>query len=84
MVVQSSSDRLPMNILVNILKEFKSSHSANNQLQVNILSNFNTEYDIQKKIMLLSLTLASDPAVSQTIQKQRRDFYEKAKIKVRI
>ena len=84
MVVQSSSDRLPMNILVNILKEFKSSHSANTQLQVNILSNFNTEYDIQKKIMLLSLTLASDPAVSQTIQKQRRDFYEKEKIKVRI
>ena len=70
-----------MNSLLNVLNEFKAS---NCKLKMDILSNFNSEYDIQKKIMLLSLTLASDPSASQTVQKQRREFYEKSKNKVRI
>ena len=81
-MTQATSDRVPMHALVNILNEFKSSHSANSQLKHEIMSNFNSEYDIQKKIMLLSLTLASDPSVTASAQKQRRDFYEKSKSKV--
>ena len=83
-VEQASTDRLPMNALMNILNEFKHSHSASNQLKVDIMSNFNSEYDIQKKIMLFSLTLASDPSVSPSVQKQRREFYEKSKLKVKL
>ena len=75
---------MPINSLLNVLKEFKNAQSTNNQYKKEILSNFYAEYDIQKKIMLLSLTLASDPAVSQSIQKQRREFYEKSKLKVKI
>ena len=71
-----------MNALISALKEFKNSNSINNQYKKEILSNFYSEYDIQKKIMLLSLTLASDPLVSHSLQKQRREFYEKSKLKV--
>lgn len=71
-----------MNALISALKEFKNSNSMNNQYKKEILSNFYSEYDIQKKIMLLSLTLASDPLVSHSLQKQRREFYEKSKLKV--
>ena len=81
-MTQATNDRVPMNSLLAILKEFKNSHSTNNQYKKDVLSNFYSEYDIQKKIMLLSLTLASDPAVSQSVQKQRREFYEKSKLKV--
>ncbi len=79
---QAINDRVPMNALISALKEFKNSNSINNHYKKEILSNFYSEYDIQKKIMLLSLTLASDPLVSHSLQKQRREFYEKSKLKV--
>lgn len=46
------------------------------------LDNLYVESEIKKKIMFISLNLASDPTVSYFVQKQRREFYEKTKKKV--
>ena len=39
------------------------------------------EYETQKKIMFIALNLASDPNATSIVQKARRDFYEKSKLK---
>jgi len=75
-------DQFVMNDIINAIGDFRQHLFANDQSKVELLSNFNSEYDIQKKIMLISLTLASDPSVSLVIQRQRREFYEKSKLKV--
>lgn len=46
------------------------------------LDNLMRESEIKKKIMLISLGLASDPSVSHLVQRHRREFYEKTKKKV--
>lgn len=75
-------DHFVMNDIINTIGDFRQHLFSNSQSKMELLSNFNSEYDIQKKIMLISLTLASDPSVSLVIQRQRRDFYEKSKLKV--
>jgi hypothetical protein len=48
------------------------------------LENLSSESEIKKKIMFISLNLASDANVSYFVQKQRREFYEKTKRKVNL
>ena len=59
------------------------SKTSINSATSNYLDNLLLESDIKKKIMLVALNLASDPSVSHVVQRQRREFYEKTKKKVR-
>jgi hypothetical protein len=68
--------------IIKILDKFKVAFVDTDFMKGEFNSKFLLEYDIQKKIMLISLNLASDPYVSSLVQKQRRKFYETSKNKV--
>jgi hypothetical protein len=48
--------------------------------QITNLTNFHLEFNLQQKMMLILLNLASDPTVSLNVQKRRRELYEKTKL----
>lgn len=58
------------------------SKSSLNSEKNTLIDNICLESEIQKKVMFITLNLASDPHVSYIVQKQRREFYEKSKKKV--
>lgn len=76
-------DRSQVENLIKVLIDHRNnSHSTLSNNSNAYLDNLLHESEIKKKIMLISLNLASDPSASYTIQKQRREFYEKTKKKV--
>ncbi len=70
--------------IIKILDKFKVAFVDTDFLKGEFNSKVLLEYDIQKKIMMISLNLASDPYVSSLVQKQRRKFYETSKNKVNL
>jgi hypothetical protein len=77
------TDRTQIDKILTVLAEFRAGNSLTNTQNRNAyLDNLCLESDTQKKIMYMSLKLASDPAVSGVIQKQRREFYDKSKRKL--
>ena len=50
--------------------------------KLNYLNELEMEYNIQKEILLTSLSMASDPNMNVLALKKRRDLYEKEKKKV--
>ncbi len=77
------TDRTQIDKILNVLMEFRSGNSiTNTQNRNSYLDNLCLESETQRKIMLLSLKLASDPTVNSILQKQRREFYEKTKRKL--
>ena len=50
--------------------------------KLNYLNELEMEYNIQKEILLTSLSMASDPNTNVLTLKKRRDLYEKEKKKV--
>lgn len=72
-------DRSQIENLVRLLFEHRNESTTSVSSYLDVLMN---ESEIKKKIMLISLNLASDPRVSHIMQRQRREFYEKTKKKV--
>ena len=83
MARQMLTDNSRIEAILRILMEFRSGNSLTNTQNKNMyLDNLCLESETQKKIMFLALKLASEPAASATVQRQRREFYDKSKRKL--
>lgn len=65
--------------VMSLIKDLKYTASESQQNQYNFQIATEEEMEVQKKIMLMALNLASNPSANQL--KARRDFYERAKKK---
>lgn len=67
--------------VVSMVNELKAMLNEFQQNKYSFQLILDEEFEIQKKIMFIALNLASDPTVTASVQKARREFYEKSKIK---
>ncbi len=78
---QSPNDQPGTNKIKSIIHDLKSTYlDSTSHANGHNLTNFQLEYNLQQKMMLILLNLASDPTVGHLVQKRRRELYEKTKL----
>ena len=75
------NDKSSMFSVLTILRELKEVLNEYHQSKSTLRSYLDEEYELQKKLIFVALNLASDPSASQLIQKTRREFYQRAKVR---